>query len=132
MIWIDASFAIEWLQGTKKVKSVSLRKLVGQFGILSAQYIETLVYFEKRSMDSTEYSEIIKQLTAFTIYHPKVSELHYTSTLYLKARQQSSKASLADALLAAVTTLRKDTLLAFDNDFQDLGLRKISSGRWIS
>lgn len=124
MIWIDASFAIEWLLGTAKAAEITLPRT--EKGILPAQYSEILVYFGRRVGD---LSPVIEQLEALKLEHPNKGELQEAAQIYLQAKKQKSKASLVDAMLAAVAIKRNESLLSFDSDFADLGLKN-SEGVW--
>ena len=125
MIWIDASFAIEWLVGSKRAESISLRGQ--QLGILPMQYLETLVFFQKRMKDSALITE---QLDSLELRHPTTAQLHHAAYLYVQARhQKNSKASLADALMAAVARDTNDAIASFDLDLKHLGLT-LENGLW--
>lgn len=124
MIWIDASFAIEWLLGTAKAAEMNLPRT--EKGILPAQYSEILVYFGRRIGD---LSPVVEELEALKLEHPNKEELQEAAQIYLQAKKQKSKASLVDAILAAVAIKRNESLLSFDSDFADLGLKN-SQGVW--
>ncbi len=119
MIWIDSSFAIEWLLGTPRAEKVKLGN--DALGILPAQYAETFTFFLKKDYDPLLISQ---QLEALELKYPEKIELKRASFLYLEARQHKSKASLADAILAAVAQERKEKIASFDDDFSDLGLKQ--------
>ncbi len=124
MIWIDSSFAIEWLLGTERASKVMLTP--EPLGILAAQYAEILSYFLRRTEDVTL---IIEQLEALSLATPEKRELQFAARIYHQARQRNSKASLADAILAAVATMKGEQVLSFDQDFASLGLVE-KNGVW--
>lgn len=127
MIWIDSSFAIEWLLGIPRAKEVV--HLQGQsLGFLPMQYMEVVAFFLKKGH---EPQVIINQLEPCQLFNPDIKVLRMGAKLYCQARLQKSKASLADALLAALCHQTKEKLLGFDNDFATLGLRQ-KEGYWIS
>ena len=51
MIWIDASFAIEWLGGTARGSEVGLASRA-RMSILPMQYAEVCVHFFRRNPES--------------------------------------------------------------------------------
>lgn len=125
MIWIDSSFAIEWLAGTDRAAGTRLGE--EPLRILPMQYAETVVFFLKQKW---ELPAIAKELTAVELQHPTVVDLQRASWMYLMARQRRrNKASLADALLAAVATAQRMPIATFDRDFADLGFRE-RRGLW--
>ena len=125
MIWIDSSFAIEWLLGTKKAASVPLSH--EPLSILPLQYIETLTYFFRREVDPLR---ITNEMEGLELKHPEKLHLPQASLLYLEARKRNSKASLADALLATVAQERGEKIASFDHDFAALGF-KLKGGFWL-
>jgi predicted nucleic acid-binding protein len=124
MIWIDSSFAIEWLIASSRAKNVAIGKQ--KLGILPQQYTEILCYFSRKVADITP---VVRQLEALSLEHPKRSELILAARLYQSARSKKSKASLADAILAGTATLRKDSIASFDQDFISLGFKN-EGGLW--
>lgn len=124
MIWIDSSFAIEWLIASVRAKGVAIGKQ--KLGILPQQYTEILCYFGRRVADITP---VVKQLEALSLENPKRSELVLAARLYQSARIKKSKASLADAILAGTATLRKECIASFDHDFKSLGFKN-AAGLW--
>jgi predicted nucleic acid-binding protein len=122
-IWIDSSFAIEFLLGERRAAGVNLgsRQLV----TLPAQYAEICAFFLRRDpgFDPTP----LEQLELVAVDE---GEALAAAKLYVAARTDGSKASLADAMLAAVVRSRGGELLAFDDDFRHLGMHRESSGRW--
>jgi predicted nucleic acid-binding protein len=125
MIFIDSSFAIEWLIGTQKAKKISLAG--DPRAILPAQYAEILCYFFRNFND---YSTVAEELEILVLEHPTREELQQASILYCQSRSKKKKASLADAILAAVASYRNEPLLSFDKDFSELGLIEKSPGVW--
>lgn len=120
MIWIDSSFAVEWLLGTDKAKRIKLPQEA--MGILPQQYAETFVFFLRRGLDPTA---IANELESLELMAPEKTHLQLGAQLYAKARlSHKSKASLADAVLAAVVLVNGEKLLAFDRDFSQLGLHE--------
>lgn len=118
MTWIDSSFAVEWLLGSLRASKVKIP--TAPLKILPNQYIETMCFFSKQGWSS---EKIIEQLEPLYLGHPDKSQLQLASQLYLLARKNpKSKVSLADSLLAAVVIQEKSQLLAFDQDFSQLGL----------
>lgn len=125
MIWIDASFGVEWLLGTPRAAQVVLPR--EPLAILPAQFAEILAYFARRMGD---LAPVMAQLEALNLEVATRRELMFAARLYHEARARRSKASLADAMLAAVARERKESLLAFDADFAELGL-KGRRGVWM-
>lgn len=129
MIWIDSSFAIPWLLGDPMTRRVSLGEEAR--GVLPAQYGEVLVYFGKRLEDLTV---VVAQLESLSLGQLEKGEIEMAAQLFVKARlearQKKSKASLADAMLAAVSRQRHETVLSFDHDFISLGLTQSQPGLW--
>lgn len=124
MIWIDSSFAVEWLSGTARAEKV---KLTGDpLGILPMQYTEILVFYLRQGIDVIP---ITNELEHLELIHPQKEDLGHAGMLYVRARKNHSKASLADALLAAVAHKRNEKILAFDHDFADLGMKQ-KGGFW--
>jgi predicted nucleic acid-binding protein len=128
MTWIDASFAIEWLGGTERASAVGLSRRA-RVWILPMQYAEVCVYFLRRDPEFSR--EALEALEALELVEPDASELLGGSTLYVHARAQGSKASLADAILAATVRSRGGKLYTFDEDFRFLGMRRETGGVWI-
>lgn len=126
MIWIDSSFAIEWLIGTKRAQNVSLPKR--KRAILPQQYTEILAFFGKKMKDLTP---VIEELEGLALQNASKHDLQFAAQLYLEARQKKSKASLADAVLAAVATLNKKPVCTFDRDFQHLGFQESNSQKGV-
>ena len=124
MIWIDSSFAVEWLRGTKRAEKVSLPE--GPLAILPMQYAETTVFFLRAGSDPVA---IIKALEALEIKNAEQFHLQEGVRLYWQARGLKSKASLADAILAAVACERHEAIASFDQDFSALGLKE-KNGIW--
>lgn len=128
MIWIDASFAVEWLLGLPRARG--FLDIQGQpIRILPMQYMEILVFFLKRGK---EVGETAAELEPCQIVSPNNEALKLGARLYCRARLEKSKASLSDALLAAVCHQTRETLLAFDSDFTALGLKEKKEGHWVS
>lgn len=123
MIWIDASFAIEWLGGSKRAAEAGLKR--ARVSILPMQYAEVCVYFFRRHPDFPRES-----LDALELVEVDADELLDAALLYIRARAQPSKASLADAVLAATVRSRGGELYTFDEDFRFLGLKRVGAGRW--
>ena len=126
MMWIDSSFAIEWLLGTERVAKFVLPD--ESHAILPTQYAEVMAYFCKRMDDP---SSAASQLEALQLATPTRYELQQATKLYVMAREKRSKASLADAILAAVAINRKCKVLSFDADFAALGFRE-KAGVWAA
>lgn len=125
MIWIDSSFAIEWLSGSLRAGRVKLP--TDALGILPQQYAETFTFFLKQGHDPIK---IANELDTLELKSPKKIHLQLGSQLYFKARQApKSKASLADAVLAAVIHVSREKLVAFDQDFSNLDLKE-KNGIW--
>ena len=125
MIWIDSSFAVEWLLGTPRAAEVGLRRSA-RAQILTMQYAEVCAYFiRQRRKFSPAVLEPLDLTTA------DAQELLDGASLYARARAAGSKASLADAVLAAVVHSRGGVLYTFDEDFRDLALKRESPGRWV-
>lgn len=124
MIWTDASFAIEWMGGTKRAAAVGLEPALS-LRILPLQYAEVGAYFFRRN---SEFS--MDMLDGFELVHADANELLGAAFWYVCARAGGSKASLADAVLAATVRSRGGVLYAFDEDFRHLGLQQESMGRW--
>ena len=118
MIWIDSSFAIEWLAGMSTARKVRLPQ--GPLGILSMQYLEVFIFFLRQGQDPLAIS---RELERLELRNPERVHLQYAGPLYLDARKKKSKASLADALLAAVSHIEEEGVLSFDRDFATLGLK---------
>ena len=118
MIWIDSSFAIEWLLGTERAKKADFKK--ESPAILPMQYMETFVFFLKMKLDPIR---IANELEALELIQPVKPHLQEASFLYREARLRKSKASMADAILAAVAYERKEKVASFDRDFDSLGLK---------
>lgn len=126
MIWIDASFAVEWLRGTARAAESGFR-LSARPQILAMQYAEVCAYFlRERRKFSPGVLEPLQLVTAGP------EELLDGANLYGRARDAGSKASLADAVLAAVVRGRGGVLYTFDEDFRHLGLQREGVGRWTS
>lgn len=124
MIWIDSSFAVEWLLDTPRARRI---RLGGEStAILPMQYLETLVFFLKQGLDA---AEIMAELDALEIFNPQKADLTVAGRLYLKARERRSKASMADALLAGAALVRKEKIATFDRDFASLGFKE-RDGLW--
>lgn len=125
MIWIDSSFAIEWLLGTRSAKMLELPAQA--LSILPQQYAEVLVYFYKAMSD---ISPVVEQLEYLSLGQPERVDLVLACQLYGEARRKKSKASLSDAILAAVASNAKSALLSFDGDFHYLGFVEETTGVW--
>lgn len=125
MIWIDSSFAVEWLLGTDRAREIEVSVKNG-LAILPAQYAEILAYFMRKTSNSMV---VIDQLEALDLEHPDKSELQLAAQLYDSARRRKSKASLADAILAAVAESRGGEIFSFDDDFRYLGFT-VGGGVW--
>ena len=126
MIWIDSSFAVEWLLGTDRAKKVILPQ--EPLVILPMQYAETTVFFLRTDTDP---ASVMKALEALEIKQAEKSHLQEAARLYLKARKLKSKASLADAILAAVAGERHEEIASFDQDFSALGFKE-KNGIWMA
>jgi len=127
VIWIDTSFAVEWLCGTERASQVNLPR--GPLGLLSMQYAEVYVFFLRKGMD---HKSIAGQLDFLELGFPEKIHLQLAAQLYIEARVDvKNKASLADALLAAVAYERKEKIIAFDRDFSSLGFEE-EEGIWHS
>lgn len=118
MIFLDSSFTIEWLLGTPRAAKVKLP--AESMAILPMQYAEILVFFLRQGEDLTA---VTQELGALEIQYPHQGDLIVAADLYHQARQKKSKASLADALLAATALQRDEKLFSFDQDFAYLGFR---------
>ena len=123
-IWIDSSFAIEFLLGEHRAAGVKLggRQLL----TLPTQYAEICAFFLRR--DPAFDSSALELLELVAVDE---GEAIAAAKLYVTARAAGSKASLADAMLAALVHTRGGELLAFDDDFRHLGLRHVAPGRWV-
>ncbi|HYC91231.1 MAG TPA: PIN domain-containing protein [Thermoanaerobaculia bacterium] len=124
MIWIDTSFAVEWLRGTPRASETGFRRSA-RMQILPLQYAEVCAYFIRQRRKFS-----LAVLDPLEIVTVGVQELVAAADLYLRARAAGSKASLADAVLAATVRNRGGVLYAFDEDFRHLGLQQESIGRW--
>lgn len=128
MIWIDSSFAIEWLAELDRVKNFELPKET--LSILPSQYTETFVFFLRKGIDQIS---IFNSLEVLNLQTPDKLHLQLAASLYVKARGVSkNKVSLADATLAAVAKERKEKILAFDSDFSQLGFKQEKGGVWVA
>ena len=116
MIWIDSSFAIEWLLGSERASKVQLPKV--ELAILEAQYAEIVVIFSKHI---TDLAPTVAQLESLSLKHATKAELVVAAREYLHVRAKKSKASLADVILATVAKLRDDSVATFDKNFDLLG-----------
>lgn len=125
MIWTDSSFAIEWLANSKKVQKIQINKQ--SLLILDIQYAETYRYLLKRGANPIEIS---RQLEVISLHYPTKSSLQLAAILYLQARKNKSKTSLADAILASMAKETKADILSFDQDFKLLGFKEIKAGHW--
>jgi predicted nucleic acid-binding protein len=127
MIWVDSSFVVEWLLGTERVQSVNIKSET--LSILDNQYCEVVAFFRKRDVSE---QRVVSQLERLILERPEREDLVYGASLYLKARNAGSKASLSDAILAAVVAKdKKHELLAYDYDFEALGLTSDQTkSRW--
>ena len=119
MIWIDSSFAVEWLQGLERAKGAELGDEL--LAILPSQYLEVYSFFLKMGRSPVA---IAHELEPLELKNPEKVHLQHAASLYLEARRKKSKASLADALLAAVARVNAEKIAAFDGDFAFLGLKK--------
>ena len=124
MIWIDSSFAIEWLLGTKRAAAVTLPR--ESLMMLPMQYLESFTYFLKHGADPIQ---VHNQLAGFNRTEATTAELEQAAFLYLAAREHSSKASFADALLAAVAGSHHGLIASFDHDLKSLGC-EFKNGLW--
>jgi predicted nucleic acid-binding protein len=124
MIWIDASFAIEWLGGTKRASEVGLAPR-SRMSILPMQYTEVCAYFLRRDPEFTR-----EKLVSIELVEADANELMDGAMLYVRARAEGSKASLADAVLAATVRARGAKLYTFDEDFRFLGMQREATGIW--
>ncbi len=127
MTFIDSSFAIEWLLGRSRANSIPLEG--GSCGMLGHQYAEILIFFLKAGKKGEEVSQ---QLEYFEFMAAEKEEWKDAGELYLKARKEKSKASLADAVLASVVIRRREKLLSFDQDFKSLNLKETGGGVWVA
>lgn len=121
--WIDSSFAVEWLLGRDRARGYSLDP--AQIATLPAQYAEICVFFLRR-----DESFSIEALASLSIEAHTEAELLEAARLWLRARNAGNKASLADAILAAVVRTRGGVLFSFDRDFQHLGLFRERGAIW--
>ncbi|MBI2340986.1 MAG: PIN domain-containing protein [Deltaproteobacteria bacterium] len=126
MIWIDSSFAVEWLLGSRRAEKTPFTNQPG--AILPAQYAEVLVYFEKKGVGLTA---VVEQLEPLELGQATREELQKGASLYLRARKKRAKVSLADAMLGAVASSRDEAILSYDGDFADLGFTE-ANGLWTS
>ena len=126
IIWIDASFAIEWLLATDRAKTVTLPS--SDLYILSAQYAEILVYFHKRLDD---LAPVTRELKMLELYQPDRSILESASIRYVDAKRTSKKISLSDAILAAAAQKTKAPIATFDHDFITLGFTQRGDGLMV-
>lgn len=123
MIWIDSSFAVEYLLGTARAGQVTLG---GEHLVtLPAQFAEIAAFFLRRDPEFE-----IAQLEPIDLTAPDETDSFAAARLYLAARSSKSKASLADALLAATARNRGGDILAFDEDFRHLGFTRVEPGLW--
>ena len=93
--------------------------------ILPLQFAEVCAYFVRQRRKFS--LGLLKPLQLATA---SAEELLAGADLYLIARAAGSKASMADAVLAATVRSRGGVLYAFDEDFRHLGLQQESTGRW--
>lgn len=126
VIWIDSSFAIEWLLGTRRAKRVNLGDEVRS--TLPAQYAEIFIFFLRHGYDPVH---IVNELEGLDLWQPQKTHLQRAGFLYLEARKRKGKASLADAILAAVAYVRQEKIASFDQDFSRLGFSH-RNGLWSS
>jgi predicted nucleic acid-binding protein len=124
MIWTDASFAIEWLGGTKRAADVN-PKPGRRIAILPLQYAEVCAFFLR---GNRKFSPSL--LDSMELVHADADELLQAAFYYGRARAAGSKASMADAVLAATVRSHGGVLYGFDEDFRFLGLQQESPGRW--
>lgn len=126
MIWIDSSYAIDHLTGHARARDVDISH--EPWVILPAQYAEILVWFGKRTAD---LGPVVEQLQGIALREAQRPVLLDAAGLYLGARQQGSKASLADALMAADCQRHKGKIASFDQDLGDLGMWR-RGGLWVA
>lgn len=124
MIWIDASFAVEWLRGMPRAAETGFERSE-RMQILPLQYAEICAYFLRQRRKFS-----LGVLAPMQLVTATPAELLDSADLYLRAHNAGSKASLADAILAATVRTRGGILYAFDEDFRHLGLQQKSTGRW--
>jgi predicted nucleic acid-binding protein len=125
MIWLDSSFVVEWLLGTERVRGVPLD--ASSLAILPAQFAEVCVFFLRRDPRFT--AEVLQTLE---LVAAEPDEMIDAARLFLAARARRSKASLADALLAAVAGRRGGVVYSFDQDLRYLGLMERQECIWSS
>jgi predicted nucleic acid-binding protein len=111
MIWLDSSYIVARLLGEPRA---AFDVPAGPVFVLPAQLAECHVYFKKADISTTA---VTATLEALPIHHSTFGESVTASRLYLDARREHSKASLADALLAAAVHAKNGSLLTFDDDF---------------
>jgi predicted nucleic acid-binding protein len=121
----DASYLIAWFLGDTRIESAN-RSMA--FATLPHQYAETFLYFRKHGAAA---KEIEASLASVKLVVPTVAELFLAGERYLAARKaKACKASLADAMLAAVAEQRGEVLLALAEDFRHLNFKKHSGATW--
>ena len=118
MIWLDSSYVIARLLGEPRA---AFEVPAGPVFVLPAQLAECHVYFKKAEINT---SIVTATLEALPIHHSSFAETTLASRLYIDARRAQSKASLADALLAAAVHAKNGRLLTFDDDFSSLGMKR--------
>ena len=116
---------MEWLLGLKRAASFDLSAT--NLAILPSQFAEICVFFLRRD---PEFSPQV--LAAIELEMATEQELLDAALLWIRARALKKKASLADAMIAAVVRGRGDMLLSFDHDFATLGLVETSPGLWAA
>ncbi len=127
MIWIDSSFAIDWLLKNPRAQHLADKPFREQTAILPLQLAEIYIYFEKANLPT---QELQAQLNKLELGQCTFEETKLASSLYLMARKKKKKASLADAFLASVVMTRHDSFLSFDNDFHLFGFYQ-QKGFWL-
>jgi predicted nucleic acid-binding protein len=125
MTFVDSSFAIEWLLGRSRAKIIQLE--ADSYSVLGNQYVEILIFFLKLGKKT---EDIVRQLEFLEFITPEKEDWISAGMLYSEARQQKSKASLADAVLAAIVIREEGKLLSFDHDFRSLRLKEMKAGIW--
>jgi predicted nucleic acid-binding protein len=120
----DASFLVAWLRG--ETLAPGAQRL--GFSTLPAQYAETFVHFLKRGVAPEAISSALAPVALLLATE---LELALAAKRYVAARRvKGCKASLADAILAAVAETRGAELLATDADFRYLNFRKTRDAVW--
>jgi predicted nucleic acid-binding protein len=124
-ILVDASYCVAWLCGEPRALAAPA---AARMATLPSQRAEVLMYFLRRGQSCAVTAEALLMID---LLHATEAEIDLAATRYVTARRQSGcKASLADALLAAVGEKRRFDVLTLDADFLHLHFRSADGCRW--